>query len=173
MKKIFTINNKMSELAGKAKTYRDRLRRGINKSARIACEAMEEAAKAHTPHRGDGKRRGFNVIRNSLQDSWKAEYTPSHSKNRLGNITLTNSKPYAKFVQNGHRVKRHFVPWLYIDNTGTLSYETNHGQPMFGLIVGTKTPFVKGVDMIGPAEKAFNDTFETLTQKLFGKLEEK
>jgi hypothetical protein len=52
---------------------------------------------------------------------------------------------------------------------GTLSYETDHNQPMFGLVVGTKTPYVKGVDMVGPAVKAFIESFDKSTQKVLDK----
>jgi hypothetical protein len=51
-----------------------------------------------------------------------------------------------------------------------LSYETNHNQPLFGLIVGTKTKYVKGVDMITPAIEAFNKTFDELNKRLLDKL---
>jgi hypothetical protein len=170
MKNIIDLNKKLRELAEQTKGHERALRKGIEKNARIACEAMEQAAKKHTPHEGDGKARGFNVISNSLQDSWVAEYTPSANKNEVGTVSLSNDKPYAKYVQEGHRVKKHFVPWLYKDGMGTLSYETNHSQPLFGLVVGTKTPFVKGVDMVGPAVEAFNEKFDELTKKLMARL---
>lgn len=173
MKTTFDLIQQLNTIAKKAKGSIKSLRNAVERNAVIACEAMEETAKAHTPHSGDGKRRGFNVISNSLQESWVAEYIPSGEKNQVGSISLTNNKPYAVFVQNGHKVSRHFVPWLYKDGGGMLSYETNHNQPMFGLIVGTKTPYVKGVDMVGPAVDAFNDKFDELTQKTLSKFEKK
>lgn len=169
MSYTFDLGDKLRRLARNSEECQKALSKALDQNIEQACEAMEEAAKKHTPHIGDGKRRGFNVINNSLQESWKAEYKPIKNKKHFGKITLTNSKPYAGFVQNGHKVKKHFVPWLYKDGMGTLSYETDHNQPVFGLVVGTKTPYVKGVDMVGPAVKAFFNSFDEKTQKVLDK----
>lgn len=169
MSYTFDLGDKLSALAKKSDECRRALSKALEGDIEQACEAMEEAAKAATPHEGDGKKRGFNVINNSLQESWHAEYKPIRNKKHFGKITLTNSKSYAAFVQNGHKVKKHFVPWLYKDGMGTLSYETDHNQPMFGLVVGTKTPFVKGVDMVTPAVKAFNRSFDESVRKTLDK----
>lgn len=170
MIKTFDLAEQLNKLAEQAKGHERALRKGIEKNARIACEAMEQAAKDHTPHSGDGKKRGFNVINDSLQESWMAEYKPSQKKKEVGSVSLTNDKPYAIYVQNGHKMKKHFVPWLYKDGMGTLSYETNQSQPLFGLVVGNKTPFVKGVDMVGPAVDVFNESFDELNEQLLKKL---
>ena len=169
MNNTFDIADQLKKLAKEANGHERALKKGIEKNARVACEAMEQAAKDHTPHSGDGKKRGFNVINDSLQESWVAEYKPSQNKKEVGSVSLTNDKPYAIYVQNGHKMTKHFVPWLYKDGMGTLSYETNHSQPLFGLVVGDKTPFVKGVDMVGPATDAFNEVFDALNEQLLKK----
>jgi hypothetical protein len=165
MKVTFNLSSKMEAISKNAKKVQKKLMAGIRQNARDACEAMLEAAREHTPHDGDGKRRGFNVISNSLQDSWRAEFQHSQEKNEVGTVKLENSKSYAVYVQRGHKVNKHFVPWLYKDGMGTISYETDHDQPLFGLVVGTKTPYVKGVDMVGPAHEAFNRVFTASTKK--------
>lgn len=165
MKVTFNLSSKLETISKNAKKIQKRLMAKIHQNARDACEAMVEAAREHTPHDGDGKRRGFNVISNSLQDSWRAEFQPSQEKNEVGAVKLENSKSYAVYVQRGHKVNKHFVPWLYKDGMGTISYETDHDQPLFGLVVGTKTPYVKGVDMVGPAHEAFNRVFTASTKK--------
>lgn len=167
MKVTFNLSSKMKELPKKAKKAQKKLMAGIRQNARDACEIMQEVAREHTPHDGDGKKRGFDVISNSLQNAWHAEFQPSQEKNEVGIVKLENAKYYATYVQMGHRVKRHFVPWLYKDDLGTISYETDHNQPMFGLVVGTKTPYVKGVDMIGPAHEAFERAFMASNKRLF------
>lgn len=131
---------------------------------------MVRVAAAHTPNSEDGKKRGVNVISNSLQNSWSAKYTTNIGNDVFGSVSLTNSKPYAKFVQYGHDVKKHFVPWLYKDSDGTLSYETNHSQKMFGLMVGTKTKHVDGVDMVSEAIDAFNECFDKSNRELIEKI---
>lgn len=165
MKYKFDLSDKLKQIAENSQRLSKRLKKALQEDARDACEVMEQIAKAHTPHEGDGKERGFNVITNSLQDSWRAEFKASHSRKELGSVLLTNEKPYAPYVQNGHKVTKHFVPWLYKDSMGTISYETFHAQPMFGLVVGTKTNYVEGVDMVGPAQKAFDEAFEESSQK--------
>lgn len=162
----FDLKDKLKQLSKKSKEARKRLHDGVCQNARDACEVMVEAAREHTPHDGDGKRRGFNVITNSLQEAWHAKFEVSDSGTELGYVHLTNTKDYAGFVQKGHRVPRHFVPWLYKDDLGTLSYETDHAQPMFGLVVGTKTPYVEGVDMVGPAIEAFDKSFKESNELL-------
>lgn len=168
----FDLDKKLRIFAENAKKLSKSVREEVTKNVLEACDVMVQTAKDHTPHEGDGKKRGFNVISNSLQDGWHADFIADKDSNKVGTITLTNDKSYAKYVQNGHKVSRHFVPWLYKDGMGTLSYETDHGQPLFGLVVGTKTPFVKGVDMVGPAIKAFNEALEEKSDKLSLKIEE-
>lgn len=167
----FDLAVQLKQFADKAKSIPNAIRKELESNADIASLAMVESAKAHTPHEGDGKKRGFFVISNSLQDSWHVEYKKVRSKAVVGNISLQNDKHYASYVQSGHRVSKHFVPWLYKDGMGTLSYEPNHNQPLFGLVVGTKTPYVKGVDMVGPAVDAFNEKFDELTKETLSKLE--
>lgn len=166
MKITITLGKSLQKIRAFADVLQKEMPKEIMKNAHKACEAMEAEAKAHTPHANDGKTRGKNVISNSLMESWKATCVPSRTDTKIGKVILTNNKKYAQFVQSGHRVKRHFVPWLYKDASGTISYETNHSQPLFGLIVGTKTTYVDGVNMIGPAVEAFNKTFDKLNRGL-------
>lgn len=166
MKVTFNLSSKLETLSKNAKDARKKIMAGIRQNARDACEIMQEVAREHTPHDGDGKRRGFNVINNSLQAAWHAEFRPSQEPNEVGVVKLENAKSYASYVQMGHKVTKHFVPWLYKDDLGTISYETDHNQPLFGLVVGTRTPYVKPVDMIGPAHDAFSRAFIASTQKL-------
>ena len=130
-----------------------------------------------TPHAGDGKERGPGMIGTSgtsLRDSWHMEYVLSAKSEgqdgELATITITNDKPYAPFVEHGHRLTKHFVPWLYINSSGLLSRETNQNQPLFGLTVGGKTPFVKGVGMVEKAMKAFDTRFNKLNRESMFKL---
>jgi hypothetical protein len=166
MKATIDLDKKLRELAKQANAKPKELRQKVMDNARVACEDMVRAAKEHTPNSGDGKKRGLNMISNSLQEAWHADIEKSGKRSQIGKVVLSNDKPYAPFVQNGYNVTKHFVPWLYKDNDGTLSYETNHGQPLFGIVVGTKTKHVAGVDMVGPATKAFNETFDKLNETL-------
>ena len=166
MRQAFNLGSKLKAFGlDIARMHKDMLTQ-LRKNAEISCVAMTDAAKQATPHSGDGKRRGFNVISDSLQKSWVGRFTHGSTRKVFGRIILENSRPYAIFVQKGHKVKKHFVPWLYIDSGGNLSRATHRGGKMFGLVVGTKTPYVKGVDMITPAINAFNSAFYDLSKDI-------
>ena len=51
---------------------------------------------------------------------------------------------YASYVNDGHRVDKHFVPGLIV-NGGRLELAPDSVDG--GLVVGTKTPYVKGLYM--------------------------
>ena len=53
---------------------------------------------------------------------------------------LNNHMQYASYVNDGHRVGKHFVPGLIIN--GTLLERSPDGSG--GIMVGTKTTYVKG-----------------------------
>lgn len=127
----------------------------MRKNIRGALGETLKAVRASTPHAGDGRPRGVNMISNSLFNSWHANYSAHGSK--LGFLELSNARPYAKYVQEGHRVTRHFVPWLYIGGNGLINRETNHSGRLFGLTVGVPETYVPGIDMTGPAVQTFSD----------------
>lgn len=153
------FNKKFAAYAKKFKKFKPEFEKIVEDCAKKACDNAVKKAKELSPHADDGKIRGMNVISNRLYNSWFCEYVKK-DYGKIGNIKLYNTAPYFNYVQFGHKVKRHFVPWLYIDELGRLSYETNHNKKMIGLIVGTKTSYVEGVDMISPAIKIFEESFE-------------
>lgn len=172
MAKEFDLKDKLRQLAQKSEQARRMLKEGIARNAEDACDVMVLAAREHTPHEGDGKKRGFNVITGELEAHWQAEFKREDGENTVGTVTLSNDMSYASYVQNGHKLTKHFVPWLYVDGMGTISYETNHNQPMFGMMVGTKTHYVDGKDMVNPAIDAFNESFDRMNEDLFEQLGE-
>ena len=129
--------------------------RFMRKNINSALGETLKTVRAFTPHAGDGKPRGLNMITNSLYNSWHTSYSAHGS--RLGYLQLSNSRPYAKYVQEGHRVTRHFVPWLYIGGNGLINRETRHDGKLFGLTVGVPETYVPGTDMTGPAVQTFMD----------------
>lgn len=70
---------------------------------------------------------------------------------------LANNMQYASYVNDGHRVDKHFVPGLIINGgmLEKLSSEWSYGQ---GIVVGTKTTYVKGLYMTEKAKKAYRRT---------------
>lgn len=161
--KTFNLSKQFDGFIREVNKSQHTIKKNVERNAKKACVAMVEKAKSLTPNSNDGKRRGANMISNRLVNSWVGEYKVENGK--FLTVTLTNLQPYATFVQKGHKVKKHFVPWLYISDSGYLSYEKNHNQPLFGLTVGVKAKRVEGVDMIGPSIKVFEDTFNRLNKQ--------
>ena len=54
---------------------------------------------------------------------------------------LANNMQYASYVNDGHRMDEHFVPGLIVNNGMLEKVGPEWGV---GLMVGTKTPYVKG-----------------------------
>ena len=77
--------------------------------------------------------------------------------------TLANDKQYASYVNDGHDVDKHFVPGLYVDDAGALSYDPERDV---GLIVGTKTKYVPGLYM----KEAGVEKYKEVTEKELDKL---
>ena len=166
---VFRLSDKLRAYSKQINKGITAFRKGLEENAVIACGSAKRVAEEHTPHQGDGKRRGNNVITNALQQSWHVDCDIVNRNDReriYALVTITNDKYYAPFVQYGHRMSVHFVPWLYIDGQRTISRSLNQSGPLFGLTVGRKTPFVKGVDMIGPAIEEFNNVFDRLNTEL-------
>ena len=73
---------------------------------------------------------------------------------------LANDKEYASYVNDGHRMDRHFVPGLYInEESGLLEYDP--GNRNVGITVGTKTKYVKGEFMVDKGIAAYEKTVLT------------
>lgn len=77
---------------------------------------------------------------------------------------LANDKEYASYVNDGHRMDRHFVPGLYINPySGMLEYAPGADV---GIVVGTKTAYVPGLFMVDEAKKVYQETVQTESAKL-------
>lgn len=151
----FNLDKQLSDYGINVKSISRKAINFMRKNIRGSLGETLKTVRACTPHAGDGRPRGLNMITNSLYNSWHANYSAHGS--RLGFLELSNARPYAKYVQEGHRVTRHFVPWLYIGGNGLINRETKHSGKLFGLTVGVPETFVPGVDMTGPAVQTFMD----------------
>lgn len=117
-----------------------------------------EAAQDATPPKMNSLR-GTNTRTGELKAHWA---TDSEWEPRGGGISggtfqrtvLANNMEYASYVNDGHRVKRHFVPGLYINSDGVLEYDPA-ARGYVGLVVGTKTSYVKGEFMVDKAKAEY------------------
>lgn len=124
-----------------------------------------EAAVERTPP-NDGGLRGVNMISGELAQHWATDsrVTPVQSGDTFV-TTLENDRQYASYVNDGHRLDKHFVPGLYIDDSGLLSRDLSRDV---GMVVGTKTTYVPGVYMKEAGVDKYAEVAETELRKLAG-----
>lgn len=125
--------------------------------------AIEAAADATPPKAdtGRGPYIGTNMISGELKAHWATDSKAQPMGGALsGGSTyvtiLANDKQYASYVNDGHRMDRHFVPGLYINpESGLLEYDP---EAKVGIVVGTKTHYVKGEFMVDKGKEAYQKT---------------
>ena len=142
---------KLSERIAQMKAMQDRIPNLLaNAAAAATMRAVEKAIELTPPTGSDLK--GTNTRTGEMKQSW-AERSKTVPQ-RVGNTYVTelnNGKEYASYVNDGHRMDRHFVPGLVIDG-GMLSYNPD-GKG--GIIVGTKTQYVEGLFMVDAAKEEY------------------
>ena len=144
------------------KEIQELLKNSLEQNVRIACEEALLTAKAETPPKGEP--RGRNTVTGKMAESWSYRYTINDSGDVA--VTFENSQPYAPFVDKGHKVPRHFVPWLYVDDSGLIARHIPvSGEKLFGLVVGTRTQYVEGANVTQKATDRFNEVFDELSEK--------
>lgn len=131
-------------------------------AAKEATLAAVEAAKEATPPKsGRGEHFGTNTLTGELKAHWATDSQMEPEAVQGGYQTvLSNNLEYASYVNDGHRMDRHFVPGLYIDpDSGLLEYDP---AADVGIVVGTKTKYVKGEFMVDKAKEAYQKTAESI-----------
>ena len=102
-------------------------------------EAVRVATEKTPPN--DGTIAGTNMRSGDLAQHWAtdSQTTPVVSGGSV-RTALANNMQYASYVNDGHRVDKHFVPGLV--QNGSLLERSLDGSG--GLMVGTKTTYVSG-----------------------------
>lgn len=97
---------------------------------------------------------GTNTRSGSMKQDWaaKSKWTPVKKGNSY--VTeLNNDMQYASYVNDGHRMDRHFVPGLVINEaSGMLEFNPDGSG---GIVVGTKTAYVPGIFMVDKAKEEY------------------
>lgn len=128
----------------------------------LACEnatrrAVEKATELTPPTQED--LRGTNTRSGEAKQHWATDSktSPEVSGDKYTTY-LNNDKDYMSYVNDGHRMDRHFVPGLYINPySGLLEYDPS---AKVGIVVGTKTAYVPGLHITDKAIKVWQDTLE-------------
>lgn len=143
-----SLQKRLQELKKAHENLPDALYQVQKNAAQRAVEAATEA----TPPKA-GRLAGPNMLTGELKQHWAtdSQVEPDVSSNKLTSY-LANNKEYASYVDQGHRMDKHFVPGLYIDENGQLARDLS---AKVGLVVGTKTKYVKGEFMVDKAKEAY------------------
>ena len=125
--------------------------------------AVEKATELTPPTMDDLK--GTNTRTGALKQHWAADsVTKPQKKSNDYETLLANNMEYASYVNDGHRMDRHFVPGLVInEETGMLEYNPNKEG---GIVVGTKTAYVEGLFMTEKAIEEYKKVARTECEKL-------
>lgn len=116
--------------------------------------AVEAAQDATPPKAGMGRLPGTHTITGELKAHWAtdSQTEPTVRVNRV-ETTLANNMEHASYVDQGHRMDKHFVPGLYVNPySGQLEYDP---AADVGIVVGTKTKYVKGEFMTDKGKEAY------------------
>ena len=147
--------------------YLKRLQKAGVKVREIRLEAAEtatlaavETATANTPPNGGAPIKGVNTRTGEMSQSWAtdSQIIPTVSGNTITTM-LCNNKKYASYVNDGHRMDKHFTTHVAIEN-GMLVGKPGTG----GLMVGTKTSYIPGLYMKEKANGKYKTTVRNYLQ---------
>lgn len=141
----------LSERAAQLRERQARVRAMLSTAAEAATMRAVETATDETPM-GRDDLRGTNTRTGHMKQDWSASSKTAPVWRGNEAVTeLNNNMEYASYVNDGHRMDRHFVPGLYVDN-GMLNYDPSADV---GIVVGTKTAYVPGVHMVDKAKETY------------------
>ena len=115
--------------------------------------AVEKAAELTPPT--EDNLSGANTRSGEMKARWAIDSTtyPYGFSDGTIRTSLGNNAQYASYVNDGHRMDRHFVPGLYINpKSGLLEYDPGAKA---GIVVGTKTSYVPGLHMVEAAREEY------------------
>lgn len=133
----------------------------IAKNATI--RAVEKAADMTPPLEND--LRGTNTRSGGMRQHWPtdSDTTPQVSGGKYTTL-LANNKDYASYVNDGHRMDRHFVPGLYVNPSSGMLEINPDGTG--GLVVGTQTSYVPGLHIEEAAQEEYHRVVQSEAEKL-------
>ena len=130
----------------------------IDEVAETATMAAAEKAAENTPPNGGAKVVGPNLRSGDMAQSWATDSVTTPNR---GKTLLANLQQYASYVNDGHRVDKHFTSHLAIEGGQLVGKPDGDG----GLVVGTKTQYVPGLYMKEKAIGVYRDTVRRMLQQ--------
>lgn len=130
----------------------------IDEVAEVATLAAVEKAAENTPPNGGAKIAGPNLRSGDMAQSWATDSVTTPNR---GKTLLANLQQYASYVNDGHRMDKHFTSHLAIEGGQLVGKPDGDG----GLVVGTKTQYVPGLYMKEKAIGVYRDTVRRMLQQ--------
>lgn len=130
----------------------------IDEVAEVATLAAVEKAAENTPPNGGAKIVGPNLRTGEMAPAWATDSVTTPNR---GKTLLANLQQYASYVNDGHRVDKHFTSHLAIEGGQLVGKPDGDG----GLVVGTKTQYVPGLYMKEKAIGVYRDTVRRMLQQ--------
>lgn len=141
------------------------IKKEIESAAKSATIRAIETAAEKTPPTGPDDLRGTNTRSGAMKQHWATDSkTTPVWKGSTVETVLANNMEYASYVNDGHRMDRHFVPGLVVNKSSGL-LEMNPDKKG-GIIVGTKTSYVPGLHMTDDAREMYRKTVRSELRKL-------
>ena len=159
----------MSSFGSQMRKRLEELRRAGQNVPKIMMEVAEGAtieavrvATENTPPNGGAAIAGTNTRSGQMAQHWSIDSHTTPVLTGSGVLTtLCNNMQYASYVNDGHRMAKHFVPGLI--KNGNLLERDPGGEG--GIMVGTKTTYVKGKYMKQKAIKRYKKVVKTELNK--------
>lgn len=131
-------------------------------------EAVRVATE-NTPPNGGADIAGTNMRSGDMAQHWTTDSQTvpmggALSGGLIFRTVLANNMQYASYVNDGHRVDKHFVPDLIVNN-GKLERLDGDWAGTMGIMVGTKTSYVKGKYMKQKAVGKYRQVVRTELSK--------
>ncbi len=124
-------------------------------------EAVRVATE-NTPPNGGAAIAGTNTRSGDMAQHWTLDsITEPMGGGPAFTTVLANNMQYASYVNDGHRMDKHFVPGLVIN--GNLLEQDPDGEG--GIMVGTKTSYVEGKYMKEKAIGRYRSVVRTELEK--------
>jgi len=141
---VFTLKERIKYL----KETRPQVEKRIMGACKEATIRAVEKAVDLTPPAGDLS--GTHTRTGELKQRWATDSVVQPvKKGDCHQTALANNMEYASYVNDGHRMDRHFVPGLYVNGeSGLIEFDPTKRA---GMIVGTRTKYVPGLFMVDAA----------------------
>lgn len=163
----------MSSFGSQIRKRMEELRRAGADVPKIMREVAEGAtieavrvATENTPPNGSPLA-GTNTRSGEMAQHWitDSQTVPVMTGNSAETV-LANNMQYASYVNDGHRMDRHYVPGLFKNGSMLEKVDPSVG----GIMVGTKTTYVQGLHM---KEKAIGKYRTTVRKELDKRVRER